>query len=117
MEKKESDSSKRPLLAIPAKVGRKRRSQEENEEIKRKKDKLRARVATARRGTGASAVDKRRPVTALQPVYCMLQTLLSAGRPASCSVTGACRWEAPRGGRCELGQVGSWSAERRGLCV
>ena len=44
MEKKESDSSKRPLLAIPAKVGRKRRSQDENEEIKMKKDKLRAPV-------------------------------------------------------------------------
>ena len=35
MEKKESDSRKRPLLAPPAKVERKRKSAEEKAEMKR----------------------------------------------------------------------------------
>ncbi|KAJ8245207.1 hypothetical protein GJAV_G00273910 [Gymnothorax javanicus] len=41
MEKKDSDSSKRPLLAPPAKVGRKRKSAEEKAETKRKCERRR----------------------------------------------------------------------------
>lgn len=42
MENKESNSSKRPLLAPPAKAERKRKSASEKAEAKRKCDKLRA---------------------------------------------------------------------------
>ncbi len=41
MEKKESDSSKQPLLALLAKVKRKHKSTEEKAETKRKCDQLR----------------------------------------------------------------------------